>query len=285
MDFHPYSEIFPLLPDAELKELGEDIKAFGLREAIWLYEGQILDGRNRWLACQRVHVDPQCRTYKGTDAGALALVISANLKRRQLTESQRASAAAKIAKFRHGGHRKSDQAANLPLETQASAAEKFKVSERSVRAAHKVHEKGSKALNDALDAGEIPVSRAAAVTHLPKPKQLAAAKAKPPKEEPSPPELAQDWEPPEDEAVRLAAIEREQRESLDKLIDADDKLAAAVEEIKRQGAEIAVLKQSRDGYMNGRSAVLKLLKAEQRETAKLRRRVKELESRLGKDGA
>src|SRR6185437_9832446 len=36
MEFHPFSEVFPPLPDDELAELAADIKSFGLREAIWL---------------------------------------------------------------------------------------------------------------------------------------------------------------------------------------------------------------------------------------------------------
>jgi hypothetical protein len=46
--------------------------------------------------------------------------LTRNLKRRHLDEGQRAMVAAKIANLGHGGDRKSDQAANLPLEPDIS---------------------------------------------------------------------------------------------------------------------------------------------------------------------
>lgn len=85
-----------------------------------------------------------------------------NLHRRHLTESQRAMAAAKIATATHGGDRKSDQAANLPLDiphvSQAKAAELLNVSERTVRAAKAVQANGTPELIEAVDAGEVTVS-------------------------------------------------------------------------------------------------------------------------------
>ena len=58
-EFHPLANIFPLLPDAELKVLADDISRNGQREPITLYQGFILDGRNRYLACKRVFVEPK----------------------------------------------------------------------------------------------------------------------------------------------------------------------------------------------------------------------------------
>lgn len=262
MKFHPYSEIFPLLEGSEFDALIADIKSFGLREKITLFQGKILDGRNRFLACQKARVKPQYRTFKGTDAGALALVISANIQRRHLNESQRASAAAKIATLRQG-----QQTGKFAGLTQADAAETFGVSERSVRSAKKVHEKGSKALNEAMDRGEVAVSRAANVVDLPKPKQLAAVKKVAPAQSDS--DLSGDWAPPDDEETRLAAIEREQEASLQKWLDADDRLAAAHAEIKRLAAEVAVLKISRDGFQNRCGEQARIIKSLRNRIAKL----------------
>ncbi len=50
--FHPLANVFPLLEGEEFDALVADIAASGLCEAVWLYEGQILDGRNRYRACQ-----------------------------------------------------------------------------------------------------------------------------------------------------------------------------------------------------------------------------------------
>jgi ParB-like chromosome segregation protein Spo0J len=80
---------------ASLKELAEDIKVNGLREPIVLYEGKMLDGRNRLKACQMAGVKPVFREVSSDeiDGSTLLYVISKNLRRRHLTESQRAAVA------------------------------------------------------------------------------------------------------------------------------------------------------------------------------------------------
>ena len=88
LEFHPLANLFPLMEGAEAEALGDDIKANGQREPIWLLEGTTLDGRNRYLQCCRVGVEPVTSDYDGE--GPLAFVISMNLKRRHLNESQRA---------------------------------------------------------------------------------------------------------------------------------------------------------------------------------------------------
>ena len=48
---HPYAELFPLMQHPDFDALCGHIATNGLQEEIVLYEGQILDGRNRYLAC------------------------------------------------------------------------------------------------------------------------------------------------------------------------------------------------------------------------------------------
>lgn len=271
MKFHPYSEVFPLLEGKDFDELVADIKAHGLREKIVLYQGKVLDGRNRFLACQKAKVRPLKREFKGSDADALAFVVSANVARRHLTENQRAMAAARIATLRKGG----DPNASREALTQGEAAEQMDVSRSSVQRARKVVEQGSKALQHAVDSGEVPLTRAASVVDLPKAEQLSAAKKSPEKEpEPQlPPEAADNWEPEIDEDEKLALAEKDYLESAERAMGKD-----ALSEIKRLTDELAGLKLARDGYMRGKDAITKLLRAEQRKSAKLQKRVKELES-------
>src|SRR5439155_26518841 len=131
--FHPLAEIFPLIEGAELEELVADIKAHGLCEPIVVYEDKILDGRNRYRACGAAGIDPTFTVYQGEDP--VAYVISLNLRRRHLDESQRAMVAAKLATLVHG-QRQTGQLAAVP--TQEEAAALLNIGERSVRRAAEV---------------------------------------------------------------------------------------------------------------------------------------------------
>jgi hypothetical protein len=89
-DDHDIAAIFPLIEGAELQNLAEDIKQHGLLEPVVLYEGKILDGRNRSRACQLAGVKPRYEEFRGTPEEAIARVWSLNFERRHLTSSQRA---------------------------------------------------------------------------------------------------------------------------------------------------------------------------------------------------
>jgi len=165
MNVHPFAELFPLMDSASLAELADDIRTNGQREAIVLIDGAVLDGRNRLAACEVAGIEPQFRNFEGGDP--LAYVLSLNLARRHLNESQRAMVAARLANMKHGGDRRSDQAANLPLVSQAAAAERLHVAERSVRHATVVAREAAPEIRRAVDDGKLAVSAASQVASLP----------------------------------------------------------------------------------------------------------------------
>ena len=159
--FHPFANAFPMLPPDELATLAKSIQQSGLREPIVLHrDGSILDGRNRYLACRVSQVEPRFTIYEGTDQDALAWVTDTNLHRRHLSESQRALVAARLATFTHGGARA--QAAHVPDEiTQAEAAQRLGVSERSVRDGRVVLDHGPEEVAAAVEEGILAVRAAA----------------------------------------------------------------------------------------------------------------------------
>jgi N6-adenosine-specific RNA methylase IME4 len=91
---HPAAEIFPMLNAEELDALALDIKANGLQQPIVMWEGLLLDGRNRLAACAICGVEPSFKQYEGNSP--VTFVISANIKRRQLDASQRACVAVEL---------------------------------------------------------------------------------------------------------------------------------------------------------------------------------------------
>ncbi len=169
MEFHEYAGIFPLLEGREFTELCNDIKANGQREPIWVYEGKILDGRNRFRACNAVGVTPRTAPYTGDDP--LAFVISLNLHRRHLSESQRGMVAAAIANMAQGERTDVEPSANLQKVSQSQAAEMLNVSPRTVAAAVKVRDEAAPELVHAVESGKVSVSAAADVATLPKEEQ------------------------------------------------------------------------------------------------------------------
>ena len=96
--FHPLSELFPLMTQDGIRELVLDMKNNGQEEAIVLFEGKILDGRNRYLACKMFNIIPIFEELKkGIDP--LTFIISKNLYRSHLNTAQRCEIALKLLKI------------------------------------------------------------------------------------------------------------------------------------------------------------------------------------------
>lgn len=153
--FHEAASIFPLMAENELDALAADIKQNGLLETIWIYRGEIIDGRNRYLACYKVDVEPRFKTWDGKGS-ILSFIISMNLKRRHLNESQRAMIAARIANMSKGRPTK-----NAPIGaiSQPDAAKMLNVSRRSIQRADKVQSAATPEQIEAVERGKKTVVR------------------------------------------------------------------------------------------------------------------------------
>lgn len=88
-EHHPASEMFPMMTGDDLKALAEDIRENGQREPIVLLDGKILDGRNRYKACEIAGVEPRFVEYDCW-VGPDLYVLSMNLHRRHLTHDEKA---------------------------------------------------------------------------------------------------------------------------------------------------------------------------------------------------
>jgi hypothetical protein len=103
----------------------------------------------------------------------VALEVSLNLRRRHLSESQRAMVAANIATLPKGAN----QHAQVCAPTQTEAADMLNVSRRTVQAAAKVRDEAVPELVEAVQAGAVSVSAAADVAALPKDEQAEILQA------------------------------------------------------------------------------------------------------------
>lgn len=82
-------QVTPVIINSEPWFFAKDIADNGLIEPIWLYGDKIIDGRNRYKACLETDTPPQFRQWSG-EGSLVAFVVSLNLNRRHLTNSQRA---------------------------------------------------------------------------------------------------------------------------------------------------------------------------------------------------
>jgi hypothetical protein len=117
LPIHSAADLFPLMSESELRELGEDIKARGLVSPIITCGGKLLDGRNRLDAMELVGIKldelwrgrkvfaPKSRIVDGArvlvgsfDGDPYDYVLSANLHRRHLTGEQKRELIAKVLK-------------------------------------------------------------------------------------------------------------------------------------------------------------------------------------------
>jgi len=98
-EFHEVANLFPLLQGDEFDDFCQDILENGLLEPIWLHpNGKIIDGRNRYNACQKVGVAPRYKTWDG-QGSLVSFVVSLNLHRRHLTSGQKAALAVELEPF------------------------------------------------------------------------------------------------------------------------------------------------------------------------------------------
>jgi hypothetical protein len=139
------------MSDSEFQELKGDISGSGLLEPIVMFEGKILDGRHRYKACLQLGIEPWFKDYDGPDS-ALDYVISLNLRRRHLSESQRAMAMANLCGLLRGRPKQAEaidgefEEINVSRDTfmtRTEAAEKAGVSEANFLHAGNLEEASS----------------------------------------------------------------------------------------------------------------------------------------------
>jgi ParB-like chromosome segregation protein Spo0J len=160
---HPLAELFPLIEGEELTSLIRSIQRDGLQEPIALFNGAILDGRNRAHACEEGGVEPWYVDLP-PDTDPLTYVLNKNLHRRHLSESQRGMLAAKLETLRHGDNQHTAGDANLHVHRE-DAARMLNVSVRTVASAAKVRDHGAPELQQAVERGEVSVAAAAEIAN------------------------------------------------------------------------------------------------------------------------
>jgi ParB-like chromosome segregation protein Spo0J len=165
-EIHEMANLFPMMTGPAWKDFVNAIKTNGVTDEIVLTpDGKtIIDGRNRYKACQELGIKPLTRKFgsRPTDGTSIAgFVIRANLQRRQLDDSQRAMVGAKLSKLGRG--QKSKDGKEL---TQEDITALLNVSGASLSRAKRTTDKATKAIRVMVEEKEISVSVGAALAGL-----------------------------------------------------------------------------------------------------------------------
>lgn len=176
---HEAAKLFPLLAGSEFERLREDIREKGQLEpaVLWKAPGGrevLLDGRNRVRACEAEDIQPRYIRYEGDDP--TGFVVSHNLRRRHLNESQRSMVGARLAQVleedaKRGRPKKGEEKGGRRLPVRDRVARMVNVSGASVQKALKVLQHGAPELAGAVDTGILRVDVAAPLADKPKPEQ------------------------------------------------------------------------------------------------------------------
>lgn len=268
---HPLCTLFPRLDGGEFSALVADIRANGLRQPIVLHDGMILDGGNRFRACEQAGVAPEFVEFEGESI--VSFVLSANLHRRHMTAGQRAAIVASAQDWAKaqgrggtGANQHESKAASLPVcsesrETVSDRAAKADASERTQRMADKVA-KADPELAMQVAHGEVTLPEAIEKLTGKRPGKKAAPK-----------------DPLEAAKARIAELEADLAEARGELAEARDNMAVMADELAaykraadpdhakkflQQQGYVSTLERTRDEWMTKCSALTREVKALQR---------------------
>ena len=158
---HPVAEWFPMIEGEAFDALVEDIKANGLLTPIVVQGDTLLDGRNRRAACAQAGVAPRFEAFTGPDP--VAFIISQNIKRRHLDESQLGLIGAKWSTMKSGAR---TDLASIEARSQPQAAREIGVSRSTVQRGVKVLAEAKPAVIAAVEQGNVSLNTAIEINTL-----------------------------------------------------------------------------------------------------------------------
>lgn len=171
---HPIADAFPLLQGEDFERFKQGIKDNGLRDRdVALYQGKILDARNRYRACLDLGAAfVKKLRFVEVEGDPFVYVIDHNINdRRHLNESQRVIALCWLLKLKPGRPKKNRLKTEL---TAGEAAKAAGVSESSIERGKAVLNTGVAELVTAVEAGEIGLLEASQMAKLPEDEQRDA---------------------------------------------------------------------------------------------------------------
>jgi hypothetical protein len=277
---HPLSALFERfdLQGDDLQTLVDDIKHEGLLNPITTHDGMILDGWNRYQACLRAKVRPIFISLApGLDPWEF--VKGANMLRRHMSPAERV--AVMLLKMQMDGAVKIDHPSTREIESD------IEVSHGTAVKAQQIAKAQDPSIAEALAGGRVSLDQAAKISKLPQEERKAAIEAPKPPAKPTTPDdrdariaeltrlLAERDAEIEDLRERLAdtgallKTTQEDFERMERVMDAEDLLAAYQKEVKANVELARVVQSQNNGLMVENSDLKNRLKSALRKIERL----------------
>ena len=265
---HFLSSSYPSMSDDEFQSLKDSISEIGVQSPIVIFEGQVIDGWNRYKAS--LELDMPCPSVAfDTDINPVDFVKAMNDARRHLTASQRAIAAVSIYQWRPSAGRPINTVPGTELlKTTKEIAKESGVSVTMIEKAKAAHKAG---YADAVKDGALTVKEAATL-----------ASNKPAKVTHKPEKFTQPAaDTSEDELAESAQAINELSEEVDVLkaqlavkhmdgtgeekLQATGLITELRAEVKNLNAELDAMRSSRDGLQRENRELMKQIQIYQRQ--------------------
>lgn len=174
---HPFSALFSKydMSEADLAKLADDINNNGQHLPITTFDGEVLDGWNRYRACMLVNIKPAIEEFDGEDPWAF--VCSVNISRRHMTAQQIAA----VFLLKQNMDCNSDSV-SIDTPSVRDVAKQFDVPHAAAQRLTKIAKDATPEVKQAVIDGTTSISKAAKVAELPKEQQNAALSAPKPVE-------------------------------------------------------------------------------------------------------
>ena len=171
---HPATEYFPEMAGQEFDALVEDIRKNGQQEPACIYNGKLLDGRNRMRACKKLNIELKTKQLNGEVSDPFSFVMSLNYHRRHLKPHEKGKAikaylemrGGKVGENKGGRPGKNKPAHNEQVSVVSIAKElgiPRQTADKQIKAAE-TYEALPDVVKKSVDAGECPLEIAPQVT-------------------------------------------------------------------------------------------------------------------------
>jgi ParB-like chromosome segregation protein Spo0J len=276
IELHPLCTYFPRMSDAEFNSLKDNIQDNGQTHPIYTLDGMILDGGNRYRALCELGIDPVIIEYTGSNP--TQFILSSNLHRRHLTQGQSAAIVSASQSWVNAQTAVNSQLqTSAQLDTATARAKQSGVGQRTQQLADKlVKEAPAELVKEVID-GKKSLNKA--IKEITPPKLVA------PKPQPVP-VIEQEHE--ENREDQLSCIIDEQQGAIKaleadndvmlKVFEADDRVSASIEEVKKLTELNRGLNERINGLMTEKDEAIKAAKHWKDQFLKLEAELKGLQN-------